>query len=175
MNAVFETLQWEKAAEKERGRTPSQAHPSRNGYVRYWKQLEQHHLMSQHKHLLLPSQRPILLPIQHYVCPFDAFKFVYNWYLRLLQYSSDTKMKLWSPSILIKPQGKMIWRNHHHAGGSIRPSTALRSLLHQPQVYIGFQWSTNTSFNFYQCSVQDGGGKSKSVKNFTTLCECRTM
>lgn len=44
--------------------------------------------------------------------------------------SSDTKMKLWGASILIKPQGKMIRRNHHHAVGSIPTSTTLKSLLH---------------------------------------------
>lgn len=57
MNVVFQMLQSEKATEWERERTPSQAHQSRNDYIRYWGPLEQHHLKSQHKHLLLSSQK----------------------------------------------------------------------------------------------------------------------
>lgn len=109
--------------------------------------LELHHCQSQHKHLLSTSQRPILLPMQNYVGPRDAFKFVYNWYLRLLYYPCDTKMKLWGPSILIKPQGRMIWGNHCCAKGSILPPAPLK-LLHPPQMEIEFDKFTNTSFIF---------------------------
>lgn len=63
------------------------------------------------------------------VYPCIAFKFVYYWYLRALQYTRDTKIQLWGPSILTKPTRKMIWRNHLCAGGTRLLSSTLENVL----------------------------------------------